>query len=296
MKITKAVIAAAGLGTRFLPATKAVPKEMLPLLDRPILQHVVEEAVNSGITDIVLVIRRGSHAITDHFDSAPELERTLEATGKLHYLEEIRRVSRLANFAFVRQGDDLPYGNGSPVLAASPFIDRDEAFGYMFGDDVIDADPPGLRQVMDAYHRYKPAGAMAAYEVPWEETHLYGCIKLKEGTEAPEIENLIEKPDPGRAPSNLIQVGRFVVPYEIVEILEERKLGKGGELWMADAMLSLAQRRRVVAQRLEGTWYTTGDPWRLLQTYIALALKDDSIGPQLRQFLQGLRVEHLPNS
>jgi len=288
MKITKAVIAAAGLGTRFLPATKAVPKEMLPLLDRPILQHVVEEAVSSGITDVILVTRRGSHAITDHFDSAPELERTLEATGKLDYLEEVRRISRLANFAFVRQGDDLPYGNGSPVLAASPFINKDETFVYMFGDDIIDADPPGLRQVMDAYQRYQPAAAMASYEVPWEEAHLYGCIKLKEGTEAPEIEDLIEKPDPGKVLSNLIQIGRFVVPYEIIKILEEQMPGKGGELWMADAMLTLAQRKRVVAQPITGTWYTTGDPLRLLQTFIALALKDDRIGPPLREYLKGL--------
>lgn len=200
MKITKAVIAAAGLGTRFLPATKAVPKEMLPLLDRPILQHVVEEAVNSGITNIILVTRRGSHAITDHFDSAPELELTLEATGKLRLLEEVRQVSRLANFAFVRQGTDLPYGNGTPVLAAMPFIGKDETFAYMFGDDVIDADPPGLRQVIDAYKRYQPAAAMATHEVPWEETHLYGCIKLKDGAEAPEIEDLIERPEPGEGP------------------------------------------------------------------------------------------------
>ncbi len=290
MKITKAVIAAAGLGTRFLPATKAMPKEMLPLLDRPILQHVVEEAVNSGITDIILVIRRGSHAITDHFDSVPELERTLEATGKWHYLEEVRRVSQLANFAFVRQGDDLPYGNGTPLLAASPFISKDEIFTYMFGDDVIDADPPGLRQVMDAYERYQPAAAMATYEVPWEENHLYGSIKLKEDTEAPEIENLIEKPEPGKALSNLVQIGRFVVPYEIIEILEERELGKGGELWMADAMLTLAQRKRVVVQPIKGTWYTTGDPLRFLQTFIALALKDERIGPKLREYLRGLKL------
>ena len=290
MKITKAIIAAAGLGTRFLPATKAVPKEMLPLLDRPILQHVVEEAVNSGISDIILVIRHGSHAITDHFDSAPELEQALEAAGKWRYLEEVRRVSRLANFAFVRQGTDLPYGNGTPVLAASPFISQGETFAYMFGDDVIDADPPGLRQVMDAYERYQPAAAMAAYEVPWEETHLYGCIKLKEGTEAPEIEELIEKPEPGKAPSNLIQIGRFVCPYEIIDILDKRELGKGGELWMADAMMTLAQRKRVVAQPIKGTWYTTGDPLRLLQTFIALALKDDQIGPPLRGVLKGLRL------
>jgi UTP--glucose-1-phosphate uridylyltransferase len=290
MKITKAVIAAAGLGTRFLPATKAVPKEMLPLLDRPILQHVVEEAVNSGITDIILVTRRGSHAITDHFDSTPELEQTLEETGKLHYLEEVRRISRLANFAFVRQGDDLPYGNGTPLLAASPFVNKDEMFCYMFGDDVIDANPPGLRQVMDAHERYQSAAAMAAYEVPWEETHLYGCIKLKEGKEAPQIENLIEKPEPGKAPSNLIQVGRFVVPYEVIDILQEQTLGKGGELWMADAMLTLARRKPVVAQPIQGTWYTTGDPLRLLQTFIALALKDDHIGPPLREYLKGLRL------
>jgi UTP--glucose-1-phosphate uridylyltransferase len=290
MTITKAVIAAAGLGTRFLPATKAVPKEMLPLLDRPILQHVVEEAVDSGITDIILVIRRGSSAITDYFDSSPELERTLEATGKWHYLEEVRRVSQLANFAFVRQGTDLPYGNGSPLLAARPFISKDELFVYMFGDDVIDANPPGMRQVMDAYERYRPAAAMAAYEVPWEETHLYGCIKLKEGTEAPEIESLIEKPEPGQAPSNLIQIGRFVCPYEVIDILDKREVGKGGELWMADAMLTLARRERVVAQPLRGTWYTTGDPLRLLQTFIALALKDDQLGPPLREYLQELRL------
>jgi UTP--glucose-1-phosphate uridylyltransferase len=290
MTITTAVIAAAGLGTRFLPATKAVPKEMLPLLDRPILQHVVEEAVNSGISDIILVIRHGSHAVTDHFDSAPELERTLEAAGKWRYLEEVRRVSRLANFAFVRQGTDLPYGNGTPVLAASPFIGKDETFAYMFGDDVIDANPPGLRQVIDAYEHYRPAAAMAAYEVDWEETHLYGCIKLKGGTEAPEIEDLIEKPEPGKAPSNLIQIGRFVCPYEIIDILDKRELGKGGELWMADAMMTLARRKRVVAQPLKGTWYTTGDPLRLLQTFIALALQDDRIGPQLREYIRGLKL------
>ncbi len=290
MNITKAVIAAAGLGTRFLPATKAVPKEMLPLVDRPILQYVVEEAVNSGITDIILVARRGSHAITDYFDSAPELERALEAKGKLRLLEEVKRVSHLANFAFVRQGADLPYGNGTPLLAAKPFIGKDEIFAYMFGDDVIDADPPGLRQVMDAYERYRPAAAMAAYEVPWEETHLYGCIKLKEGTEVPEIEDLIEKPEPGKAPSNLIQIGRFVVPYEIIEILEKQELGKGGELWMADAMLTLAKQKRVVAQPIKGTWYTTGDPLRLLQTFIALALEDEYIGPPLREYLKGLRL------
>ncbi len=290
MKITKAVIAAAGLGTRFLPATKAVPKEMLPLLDRPILQHVVEEAVNSGITDIILVIRRGSHAITDYFDSAPELERILEAAGKWEYLEEVRRVSNLANFAFVRQGADLPYGNGTPLLAARPFIGRDETFAYMFGDDIIDANPPGLRQVIDAFERYRPAAAMGAYQVPWEETHLYGCIKLKEGTEAPEIEDLVEKPEPGQAPSNLIQVGRFVLPYEIIEILQRQELGKGGELWMADAMLTLARHKRVVAQPLKGIWYTTGDPLRFLQTFVALALKDEHIGPEFREYLKGLKL------
>ncbi len=290
MTITKAIIAAAGLGTRFLPATKAVPKEMLPLLDRPILQHVVEEAVNSGITDIILVIRRGSSAIPDHFDSIPELERTLEEMGKWQYLEEVRRVSQLANFAFVRQGADLPYGNGSPLLAARPFIRKDETFVYMFGDDVIDANPPGMRQVMEAYERYRPAAAMAAYRVPWEETPLYGCIQLKEGTEAPEIENLIEKPEPGKAPSNLIQIGRFVLPYEIMDILDRQELGKGGELWMADAMLTLARQKPVVAQPLEGTWYTTGDPLHLLQTFIALALKDASLGPPLREYLKGLEL------
>jgi UTP--glucose-1-phosphate uridylyltransferase len=145
-----------------------------------------------------------------------------------------------------------------------------------------------MRQVMDAYEHYKPTAAMAAYEVPWEETHLYGCIKLKEGTDAPEIENLIEKPEPGQAPSNLIQIGRFVCPYEVIDILNKRELGKGGELWMADAMLTLARRKRVVAQPLQGTWYTTGDPLRLLQTFIALALKDDDLGPPLHEYLKGL--------
>jgi UTP--glucose-1-phosphate uridylyltransferase len=143
---------------------------------------------------------------------------------------------------------------------------------------------------MDAYERYKPAAVMAAYEVPWEEAHLYGCIKLKEDTEAPEIEYLIEKPEPEKAPSNLVQIGRFVVPYEIIEILKQQKLGKGGELWMADAMLTLARRKRVVAQPITGTWYTTGDPLRLLQTFIALALKDDHIGPQLGEYLKGLKL------
>src|SRR5512136_935653 len=196
MKITKAVIAVAGYGTRFLPATKVQPKEMLPIVDKPVVQYLVEEAVASGITDIILVTRSGNQALEDHFDSSRELEIHLEAQGKMRELEEVQRIPTMANFIYVRQTKDMPYGNGTPLLCAKSLIHPDEAVVYMFGDDIVKSEVPCAKQLMDVYDECHPAAVIAAQEVPLDEISRYGVPKLKPGAGRRELEYIVEKPSP----------------------------------------------------------------------------------------------------
>ena len=236
MKIKKAVIAVAGYGTRFLPATKAVPKEMLPVVDRPIVQYLVEEAVASGIEDIILVTRTGSDAIADHFSDAPGLEAHLAEQRKDEYLKIVQSLPKLANFAVIRQPKHLPYGNGSPLLAAKSFLDKDEPFVYMFGDDLVLSETPCVRQLIDLYRRAKTASAVIAFqEVPRVESTRYGMARIKSGTDPLELDGVVEKPSPETAPSTLAQIGRFVLPWRTIEILETRPLGKDNELYLTEA-------------------------------------------------------------
>ena len=288
MPVTKAVIAVAGYGTRFIPATKVQPKEMLPIVDKPVVQYLVEEAVASGITDIVLVTRSGNQAVEDHFDSSRELEMHLESQGKLRELEEIRRISSMANFIFIRQGNDMPYGNGTPLLCARPLIHTDEAVVYMFGDDIVKSTVPCARQLMDVYEQYHPAGVIAVQEVPQNELSRYGVPKLKPGTTRNELEHIVEKPAPDEAPSNLAQLGRFVLSGRIIQVLEGLKVGKGGELWLTDAIDRLAALDTVLVHKIDGKWFTTGDPLRFLQTTVEFALDRSDIGPQFAAYLRGL--------
>jgi len=288
MKITKAVIAVAGYGTRFIPATKVQPKEMLPIVDKPVVQYLVEEAVASGITDIILVTRSGNQALEDHFDSSRELELHLEKQKKWRELEEVRRIPDLANFIYVRQNKNLPYGNGTPLLSAKSLIYPNEAVVYMFGDDVVKSKVPCARQLMDVYDKYQPAAVIAVQEVPPHEISRYGAAKLKPGTDRNELEHIVEKPAPGEAPSNLAQLGRFVLSYKAIEVLENLTLGQGSELWLTDAIDRLAASDSVIVHPIEGRWFTTGDPLRFLVTTVEFALDREDIGAEFARYLRGL--------
>jgi UTP--glucose-1-phosphate uridylyltransferase len=288
MKITKAVIAVAGYGTRFIPATKVQPKEMLPIVDKPVVQYLVEEAVASGITDIILVTRSGSQALEDHFDSSLELELHLETQEKWPELEEVRRIPDLANFIYVRQTKNLPYGNGTPLLCAKSLIHPGEAVVYMFGDDVVKSEVPCAKQLIDAYYEYQPAAVIAVQEVPAHEISRYGAAKLKPGTDRNELEHIVEKPSPGEAPSNLAQLGRFVLSYKTIEILEDITVEKGDELWLTDAIDRLAASDSVIVHPIEGKWFTTGDPLRFLKTTVEFALDRPDIGAEFASYLRGL--------
>ncbi len=285
----KAIITIAGYGTRFLPASKAVPKEMFPIAGIPLIQYHVEGLVAAGLTQIVVVVRAGSEVVQRHFAPAPDLERHLEAAGKTELLEEVRRISRLADIVFVRQPETLPYGNASPALAARPWLTPGEPFYYMFGDDIIIADVPVPQQMLEAFERYRPAAVLATQRVSDEETHLYGCIELKPGTDNV-MKRIIEKPAPGTAPSNWIQIGHFIFTPELFDVLHGSELGKGGELWMADAVDRLAARATVIAQPIDALWMAAGDPLRQLKACIEMSLRREDMRDSLAAYLHSLEV------
>jgi len=281
----KGVITIAGFGTRFLPASKAVPKEMFPIAGIPLIQHHVESLVAAGITEIIVIVREGSEVVQRHFAPAPALERHLEKSGKPEILQDMRRISQLADIVFVRQSETLPYGNGSPALAARPWLTPGEPFYYMFGDDIIIADVPAPRQLLDAFHRSQPSAILAVQPVPDEETHLYGCIELKPGSDN-EMARIIEKPAPGTAPSNLVQIGHFIFTPELFDVLHGSELGKGGELWLADAVDRLITRSTVIVQAIDGLWMAAGDPLRQLKANIEAALRRDDMRDDLITYLR----------
>lgn len=292
-KIKKAVIAVAGWGTRFLPATKNQAKQMLPISDKPIIQHVVEEAVSSGIETIIIVTQGGSSNIEDHFDSHVELEDVLEKNGKLDILEKIKHLPEMANFVFVRQNKRLPYGNGTPLLTVAPLIDDDEAFVYMFGDDLTIAHTPVTKQLISVYEKEKPSAILAVQEVPWEEIGKYASIEYKKGTKYPyEMQRGLEKVDARRAPSNMAQFGRFVFSYDVIRQAKETPLGKSDELWVIDILNKLVEKgKKVIAQPIEGKWMTTGDPLTYMQTQVVFALERSDIGADFANFLSSLPLK-----
>ena len=286
-KIKKAVIAAAGYGTRFLPATKNQPKEMLPIVDKPIIHHLVEEAVESGIEDIIIVTRAGQMPMEDHFDSNYELERELKEAGKLKRLKKIEGIPQMANFAYVRQHKDYPYGNATPLLCAAPLIDDDEAFVYMFGDDLTISEKPVTKQLMDVYEKENPKAVLGVQEVPDEEVERYGTVKYKDKSKSYEIELGCEKLPASEAPSNMAQFGRFVFSYDVIKKAKETPPGKDNELWIMDIVNNLAQEGgKVLGQPIEGEWFTTGDPLRYLKTSVEFALRRDDIGDEFKKYLQ----------
>jgi len=291
-KVRKAVFPAAGLGTRFLPATKAQPKEMLPLVDKPIIQYGVEEALHSGIQNIIIVTGRGKSAIEDHFDVSFELENLLESRGKRDLLAIVRGVSDMINVAYVRQKEAL--GLGHAVLSARELV-AEEPFAVVLADDVIDAETPCLRQLLDVYSFFC-APVLAVMEVPNEMISAYGVVDAEPMSHnggrnrVYRIRDLVEKPKPSEAPSNLAIIGRYVLTPEIFDSIAAIEPGAGSEIQLTDALKHLLRSRPIYAYRFEGTRYDAGDKLGFLRATVEFALRRHDLGGPFREYLKSLQL------
>lgn len=282
-KIRKGVIPAAGVGTRFLPATKVVPKELLPIVDKPTIQYIVEEAVASGIEEVILITARGKRAVEDHFDVSVELEDLLKKQGKEELLQIVRGLSEMVMIVTGRQNE--PRGLGHAVLCAREAV-GDEPFAVLLGDDIVDAEPPCLAQMVEVF-RHKGGGVIALQRVPGTETHLYGIISGElVGERVYRITKLVEKPRADEAPSNLAVIGRYILPPEIFPILEDTPAGKGGEIQLTDALQVLADETPLYGYEFSGDRYDAGDKFGYLQANIAFALKRPQMADRLKEFLK----------
>lgn len=290
-KVRKAVFPAAGLGTRFLPATKAQPKEMLPLVDKPLIQYGVEEAMHSGIQNMIIVTGRGKTAIEDHFDVSFELEHLLESRNKKDLLAVVRGVSDLINVAYVRQKEAL--GLGHAVLRAKELVAH-EPFSVILSDDVIDAEVPALRQLIDVYEFYG-ASVVALMEVPPDQISSYGAVDAEpiahNGTKNRlyRIRSMVEKPKPSEAPSNLAIIGRYILTPEIFDSIEAVGPGNGGEIQLTDGLKHLLRSRPVYGYRFEGTRYDAGDKLGFLKATVEFALKRQDLGERFRDYLKEMK-------
>lgn len=286
-KVRKAVFPAAGLGTRFLPATKASPKEMLPLVDKPLIQYVVEEAVASGIESVIIVTGRGKASIEDHFDVSFELEKLLAERGKHEELKAMRTISEMARVSYVRQQEAL--GLGHAVLQARDLV-GEEPFAVMLSDDIIDAETPALRQLLDVYEKYD-APVVAVFEVAGEAISRFGVI---DGDEVEpgvyKIKDMVEKPPQNEAPSNLAIIGRYILTPDIFDEIEKTTPGAVGEIQITDAMRSLLKKRPFYAVRFQGKRYDAGDKLGFLTATVEFALKHEDLAPEFREYLQSLKV------
>jgi UTP--glucose-1-phosphate uridylyltransferase len=287
--IRKAVFPAAGLGTRFLPATKAQPKEMLPLVDKPIIQYVIEEAVASGLTNIIIVTGRGKNAIEDHFDVSYELERMLHERGKTELLEQVRAVSNMINVSYVRQGETL--GLGHAVLMAKDLI-GDEPFAVMLGDDIIDSEVPCMRQMIDVYEAHE-GPVIAVQQVPKSEISAYGVIDgelLGDSGRVYRIRDMVEKPSAEDAPSDLAIIGRYILTPDIFEALERTPRDAGGEIQLTNGLRALKQKRPLYGCRFEGVRHDAGNKLGFLKATVEFALKRPDLGGPFRDYLRGLKL------
>jgi UTP--glucose-1-phosphate uridylyltransferase len=281
-RIRKAVIPAAGLGTRFLPATKVIPKELLPIVDKPTIQYIVEEAVTSGIEQVILITARGKAAIEDHFDITFEIEETLKAQGKDELLRIVRDISEMVSVVAVRQKE--PRGLGHAVLCAREVV-GEEPFAVLLGDDIVDSEPPCLAQMVEVYRRWG-GGVVALQRVPETEVHRYGIIRGDEVQERVyRMTELVEKPAPRQAPSNLAVIGRYILPASIFHILEETPPGKGGEIQLTDALQELARRIPLHGYEFLGERYDAGDKVGYLKANIVFAMKRPEMAETLKEFI-----------
>ncbi|MBU1132634.1 UTP--glucose-1-phosphate uridylyltransferase GalU [Patescibacteria group bacterium] len=287
-KVKKLIIPVAGYGTRFLPATKAQPKEMLPVVDKPIVQYVVEDAVKSGIETIILVTGSGKRAVEDHFGYNYELQSFLKKVGKEDLRIEVKSIADMANFIYIRQKG--PYGNGTPVLCSRHLI-GDEPFAVMWGDEFFyTEEKPQLLQLMEVYEKYGDP-VITAYEVKKEDTSRYGIIDGKEvEKDIFKVKKLVEKPGPEKAPSTLASLGGYILTPDIFDILEKTKLGKGGELWLVDAISALLKTRPIYAKKIDGIYYDTGSKLGYLRANVELALRREDLGSEFREYLKGLKL------
>jgi UTP--glucose-1-phosphate uridylyltransferase len=286
--VRKAVIPAAGFGTRFLPQTKAMPKEMLPIVDKPVIQYVVEELVASGITDIVIVTGWNKRAIEDHFDYPNELIQTLKDQGKHELLESVKKTAELANFIYIRQKG--PYGNGTPVLCAKPVI-GDEPFVAIWGDEFIYAHPPRARQCIEVFEKYGDP-VISAVRVPKKDVSRYGIVEANNiENNIWQIKKLLEKPSREEAPSNLAAHGCYVLTPDIFPILENLAPGKSGEVWLTDAIKILMKTRPVYACEVTNAkYYDTGNKLEYLKTVVEFALAHKDLNGDFRQYLKSLKL------
>jgi UTP--glucose-1-phosphate uridylyltransferase len=286
-RVRKAVFPAAGLGTRFLPATKASPKEMLPLVDKPLIQYVVEEAVASGIDSVIIVTGRGKSAIEDHFDVSFELEAVLRERGKKDDLLLVRRVSDMARVSYVRQREAL--GLGHAILQARDLV-GDEPFAVMLSDDIIDSKTPALKQLLDVYEKYD-APVLATMEVEGEAISRFGALDVEEVEDRVyRIKDMVEKPPLAKAPSNLAIIGRYVLTPDIFDEIENTTPGAIGEIQITDAMRALLKKRDFYAVRFEGKRYDAGDKLGFLIATVELALKHSELAPEFREYLRSLKL------
>lgn len=289
MSVRKAIIPAAGLGTRFLPATKASPKEMLPIVDKPLIQYAVEEAINSRIEDIIIITGRGKRAIEDHFDRSFELEVTLQQAGKTNQLREIRRISDLANFCYIRQQEAL--GLGHAVLCARHLI-GEEPFAVILGDELIDARVPALAQLIKVYEKHK-GPVIGIQRVNREDVRNYGIIACRKmNALLYSVVDLVEKPAPSEAPSRNAVIGRYVLTPEVFPTLQETKPGKNGEIQLTDALRTLAQKSPMYAREIQGTRHDAGDKLGFLKATVHYALKDSRLGPPFAAYLRQTGQRH----
>jgi len=288
MRIRKAVLPAAGLGTRFLPATKAQPKEMLPIVDKPTIQYVVEEAVASGIEDIIIVTGRGKNAIEDHFDRSLELEVALERQGKAEQLQEIQRISELTSFCYIRQKE--PLGLGHAILVAKALVGN-EPFAVLLGDDIIDSKVPCLRQMMSVFERHR-SPVIAVQQVPREETSSYGIIDPKSVEDSVyQILDLVEKPSPETAPSDLAIIGRYILTPEIFEALEHTLPDERGEIQLTNGLKLLLRRQALYGLAFHGRRYDAGSKLGFLKATVQFALNRSDLAPAFRAYLRSLNLD-----
>lgn len=282
MKVRKAIIPAAGLGTRFLPATKAQPKEMLPIVDKPTLQYIIEEAIGSGIEEILIITGRNKKSIEDHFDKSVELEYELGSKGKYDLLEEVRKISDMANIHYIRQKE--PKGLGHAIYCAKSFIGN-EPFAVMLGDDIVANEVPCLKQMIDTFERHQ-GSILGVQEVSLDDVGKYGIVAgnyLEDGLY--KVADLVEKPSADEAPSNIAISGRYIISPAIFEILENTEPGKGGEIQLTDALRVLAQREPMYAYVFEGRRYDVGDKLGFLQATVEIALKRGDLREEFLRFL-----------
>ena len=283
---TKAIICAAGLGTRFLPQTKAMPKEMLPLIDRPVIQVIVEQAVAAGVKDIIIVTGHSKRAIEDHFDRSDELEAELREKGKNDKAEEIKRIAEMANFVYVRQ-KGLPKGNARPILNARRLIEDDEPFFVFFADDFFRSETPWPQQLKDAYQETGKT-VISLIEVEKKDADKYGMASLadQKSDRLFKLSGLVEKPGEENTPSTFASVGSYLLTPDIWQYLEKEKVGKGGEIGLSDSLNELAHNGDVFGCFIDGVWHDTGDQLKYIKAVIDLALESDVYGAELKKFLK----------